>query len=256
MPWGSDNVSLIRSILPVFSANLSIKPEPKLILPQIRYIYAWQATCSTAGVMRARYRTLVQWIEGLLWLVAVAMLGSSIFMIVEGQIYQTYLMWKFEDALDAQQLLASTRERTTHTLRSASDSARAATRPYLGRLDIPRLDMSIMVMEGIDDQTLRLGIGHIPETVLPGQPGNSGIAGHRDTFFRGLAGIRKDDEITVRTLDGAYKYVVDSIRVVDPHAIEVLNDSGYPMLTLVTCYPFYRVGPAPQRFVVQALLKD
>jgi LPXTG-site transpeptidase (sortase) family protein len=206
--------------------------------------------------MRARRKTLLQRIERLLWLVAAATLGSSLFLIVEGQIYQIYLNWEFEDALDAQQLLASTRKRTAHTLRSASDSARAAARPYLGRLDIPRLGMSIMVMEGVDDQTLRRGIGHIPETVLPGQSGNSGIAGHRDTFFRGLAGIRRHDEITVRTLDGAYDYVVDSIRVVDPDAVEVLNDFGYPMLTLVTCYPFYRVGPAPQRFVVQALLKD
>jgi sortase A len=206
--------------------------------------------------MRARRKSLLQWIEGLLWLVAVAMLGSSLFLIVEGQIYQVYLEWQFEDALDAQQLLAGTRERTTHTLRSASDAARTAARPYLGRLEIPRLGMSIMVMEGIDDQTLRRGIGHIPETVLPGQSGNSGIAGHRDTFFRGLAGIRKDDQIAVRTLDGAYEYVVDSIRIVDPDAIEVLNESGHPMLTLVTCYPFHRVGPAPQRFVVQASLKD
>jgi sortase A len=183
------------------------------------------------------------------------MLGFSILAVADGMLYQLRLQWKFEDALDAQRLLAGTQERTTRTLFSASASARAAATLYLARLDIPRLDISVVLLDGVDSQTLRRGIGHIPGTAFPGQPGTAGIAGHRDTFFRGLAGIRKDDEITVRTLDQTYDYVVDSIRIVDANAVEVLNDIGHPVLTLVTCYPFRLVGPAPQRFVVQASLK-
>jgi sortase A len=168
-------------------------------------------------------------------------------------VYQFYLNWKFEDALDAQQLLTDGRQRT-RSLGTASVSARTALWPYLGRMDIPRLDISIMLLDGVDNQTLRRGIGHIPGTALPGQHGNAGVAGHRDTFFRGLSRIRKDDQITVQTLDGEYRYIVDSIRIVDPEDIEVLNDLGHPVLTLVTCYPFYLVGPAPKRFVVHASL--
>lgn len=206
--------------------------------------------------MRSRHANLLYWVEGLLWLVAAGTVGLSIFVFAEGKIYQFYMNRKFEDAFYTQQLLASTRQKTTQSLISTSASARAAAWPYLGRLQIPRLDMSIMLLDGIDNRTLRLGIGHIPETALPGQPGNVGIAGHRDTFFRGLAAIRKDDHITVQTLDGEYDYVVDSIRVVNPQAVEVLSDSGHPVLTLVTCYPFHLIGPAPKRFVVQASLKE
>ena len=205
--------------------------------------------------MRSRQGKFLHWVEVLLWLVSAGTLGLSIFVFAQGKIYQFYLNWKFDDALDAQQLLADTREKA-QSLISASASARTATWQYLGRLEIPRLDISIMLLDGIDNRTLRLGIGHIPGTALPGQPGNAGIAGHRDTFFRGLARIRKDDQIMVETLDGEYHYVVESIQVVDPDAIEVLNDMGHPVLTLVTCYPFHLVGPAPRRFVGHASLKE
>jgi sortase A len=111
-----------------------------------------------------------------------------------------------------------------------------------------------MLLDGVDDSTLRFGLGHIPGTALPGESGNIGIAGHRDTFFRPLAKIREDDEITVKTLHADYRYIVDTIRIVNPDDIAVLDDTGTPTLTLVTCYPFHLVGPAPRRFIVQASL--
>ena len=89
-------------------------------------------------------------------------------------------------------------------------------------------------------------------TPLPGQQGNVAITGHRDTFFRPLRNIRKDDEITLTTLSGSYRYRVDSTKVVEPEDTEVLDDSDDAILTLVTCYPFYFVGPAPKRFIVRA----
>jgi sortase A len=123
----------------------------------------------------------------------------------------------------------------------------------LGRLDIPRLGVSVAVLQGTTSRVLRLGAGHIDATALSGEPGNSGIAGHRDTFFRGLKDIRNRDDIQLQTATGLLHYEVDWIRIVEPNDTTVL-DSTTPdsTLTLVTCYPFYFVGPAPKRFIVHA----
>jgi sortase A len=122
----------------------------------------------------------------------------------------------------------------------------------VGRLEIPRIGVSVMVVEGADDNDLKRAVGHIPGTALPGEPGNVGIAGHRDTFFRPLRSIQRDDTITLRTLQGAYRYRVVSTNVVRPEDIEVLYPTGRDCLTLVTCFPFDYVGSAPKRFIVRA----
>jgi sortase A len=109
-----------------------------------------------------------------------------------------------------------------------------------------------MILEGTDGRTLRRAVGHIPGTPLPGQRGKVAITGHRDTFFRVLRNVQHDDEITLTTLDGTYRYLVDSTQVVAPEDTKVLDNSGDTILTLVTCYPFYFVGPAPKRFIVRA----
>jgi len=114
------------------------------------------------------------------------------------------------------------------------------------------IGLSAMFAEGIDRKTLQRGVGHIPGTALPGQQGNVALAGHRDTFFRPLRNIHKNDEITLETLDGSYRYRVDFTEVTGPEHAEVLNQSHEAILTLVTCYPFSFVGPAPQRFIVRA----
>lgn len=123
----------------------------------------------------------------------------------------------------------------------------------VGRLTIPRLDVSAIVMEGVDKKTLRRGAGHIPATALPGQEeGNVGIAAHRDSFFRGLKDIREDDTIEMTTLDGTFRYKVEWTKIVEPTDVSVLEPTDDPALTLVTCYPFYFVGSAPKRFIVRA----
>jgi sortase A len=122
----------------------------------------------------------------------------------------------------------------------------------LGRIEIPTIGLAAMILEGTDARILRPAVGHIRSTPLPGQQGNVVITGHRDTFFRPLLKIRKDDEIRVTTLSGSYRYLVDSIKVIDPEDTEVLDNSEDAILTLVTCYPFYFVGPAPKRFIVRA----
>ena len=122
----------------------------------------------------------------------------------------------------------------------------------IGRLSIPRLGVSGMIAEGVSERTLERAIGHVPGTPLPGERGNVSLAGHRDSFFRRLERVRKGDHIRVRTADGAFTYRVTGTRVVGPHSVEVLWNEPHPTLTLVTCYPFNAIGPAPRRWVVQA----
>jgi sortase A len=123
----------------------------------------------------------------------------------------------------------------------------------LGRLEIPRLGLSVMIMEGVAEKTLRLGGGHIPGTAYPGAPGNSGFAAHRDTFFRELRNVRKDDLIQFTTRSQTLSYRVASTAVVNPSNTDVLHPTTSETITLVTCFPFYYVGPAPKRFVVHAV---
>jgi len=122
----------------------------------------------------------------------------------------------------------------------------------VGRIEIPRLGVSAIVREGDDISTLRRSVGHIPDTVLPGESGNSGFAGHRDTFFRGLRDARAGDRITVTTADATLNYVIRNTRIVEPDDVSVLNPTPGQTLTLVTCYPFSYIGAAPKRFIVRA----
>ena len=110
----------------------------------------------------------------------------------------------------------------------------------------------IGVVEGIGKTTLRRAAGHIPGTALPGQPGNVGISGHRDTLFRPLKDLKIKDEIQFSTVNGDFRYVVESLTVVDPNNVGVLAPTSENQLTLVTCYPFFYIGAAPKRFVVRA----
>jgi sortase A len=119
-------------------------------------------------------------------------------------------------------------------------------------LSIPRLDLSTLVIEGTEEQELKVAPGHIPGTSLPGNGGNMAVAGHRDTFFRPLRLIRLNDTITVRTHQREFQYRVVSTEIVSPQDVRVLNPVGHETLTLVTCYPFYFVGSAPSRFIVHA----
>jgi len=122
----------------------------------------------------------------------------------------------------------------------------------IGRLEIPRLGMRVMVREGDDEATLANAAGHLPSSALPGMPGNVAVAGHRDTFFRPLREVRVNDRIRFTTLRGTFAYRVESLRIVRPDDVSVLQASAEPVLTLVTCYPFRYVGSAPERFIVRA----
>ncbi len=159
---------------------------------------------------------------------------------------------------------ASTPSAGTPQERNATESSPAEMRRHrlpefamLGRVEVPRLGLEAVVREGVNASTLRTAVGHMPSTPLPGELGNSALAAHRDTLFRKLRGIRKNDRITFQGMDGTYTYVVESTSVVKPEDVGVLKSAkGDRMLTLITCYPFNYIGAAPNRFIVKARQLD
>ena len=122
----------------------------------------------------------------------------------------------------------------------------------IGEIQVPRLGLNAIVVQGDSAANLRRAVGHLPKSALPGEWGNVALAGHRDTFFRTLRDIRLGDEIKFKTRERSFEYLVESIEVVAPTDIRVLKSSTGHDLTLLTCFPFHYVGPAPNRFVVRA----
>ena len=191
------------------------------------------------------------WAQRGLFACAVLFLGYFGFAVGDAWLFQR------RESADLDRLLSNQR-----AVGAVSDSPVLATRQkgapatvtagLIGRIVIPRLLLSVVVAEGIDKSTLRRVVGHIPGTALPGQPGNVGLAGHRDTYFRPLMNLKIKDEIELSTLNGDFRYVVDSLVVVNPDNLGVLASSSENVLTLVTCYPFYYIGAAPKRFIVRA----
>jgi sortase A len=137
---------------------------------------------------------------------------------------------------------------------AAGRRARGEARPgrAWGRIEVPRLGLSELVAEGVDDATLGVAVGHLPGTAFPGEPGNVALAGHRDTVFRLLEQVQPDDLLRLVTPDGTFEYRVDRLEVVAPGRTEVVAPTDERTLTLVTCYPFGYVGRAPLRYVVRA----
>src|SRR5687767_5964574 len=133
------------------------------------------------------------------------------------------------------------------------DALRGPSAAPLAVLLIPKIRLEVAVLPGTDDRTLDRAVGHIEDTALPGADGNSGIAGHRDGFFRGLKDIAPGDTIELQTLEGTERYRVERTWVVAPEDVSVLDPTDMRALTLVTCFPFYFSGPAPQRFIVRAV---
>jgi sortase A len=130
---------------------------------------------------------------------------------------------------------------------------RTQAAPPLAVLRVPKIGLEVAVLSGTDEFTLNRAVGHIEDTALPGSDGNIGIAGHRDGFFRGLKDVGAGDAVEIETLQGKELYQVQHTWVVDPEDLSVLDATPTRTLTLVTCYPFYHVGPAPQRYIVRAV---
>jgi sortase A len=209
-----------------------------------------------------RLGLFIRWARFLFGVVGVLALSYCAVVLLDRWLFQAYQTWRFERALkDAQTPALTIQPPGSPPLTAQADADRALAESLgidglagspLGRIEISSIGVVAMIMEGVDGRTLRHAVGHIPGTPLPGQQGNVALAGHRDTFFRGLRNIHKDDEITLTTLHGSYRYHVDSTQVVEPENVKVLAATADDVLTLVTCYPFYFVGPAPRRFIVRA----
>jgi sortase A len=189
-------------------------------------------------------------LERLLFIVGIVCLAYYGYVSTESALYQAY------EAKELDAILTSVPAPPQPVAEPADvplpPRARPASGSTIGRLEIPRLHVSAIVRAGSDARTLRLAIGHIGGTALPGEQGNVGLAAHRDTFFRSLEGIVAGDRVAMATARGRYEYEVVSTEVVDPDDTQVMESRARNELTLITCFPFYYVGSAPRRFVVHA----
>jgi sortase A len=203
------------------------------------------------AVPRKSLMGLLRWSQVALFACATVMLGYCAFVLMDTRVFQERESRNFQRLLEDQNARSG-------DLPQAKAISPPKTLPapemsgLIGRIEIARLGLSVIVIEGDDGKTLRRAAGHVPGTALPGQRGNVGITAHRDTFFRPLRNIQLDDVITLTTLQGEYSYRVVSTEVVSPEDVAVLDPTVGEFLTLVTCHPFYFVGAAPNRFIVRA----
>jgi len=222
----------------------------------------------------------------LLLIVGVIGVGYYCYSLADQYVYQAYQNWAFDQQIAGRREVTFAdyvRERTpfgfvlgAEPTRSVgpraqqdADMPRPALGSVIGRVEVPRLGIAAMVREGVDAKTLSIAVGHVPSTALPGRAGNFAIAAHRDTLFRALKNIRRDDLVTFRSAAGTYTYQVVAMKIVLPSDVSVLRPDGgglipvsevsagrrpEKLLTMITCYPFYYVGSAPKRFIVEAKL--
>jgi sortase A len=156
------------------------------------------------------------------------------------------------ESVEARRFQAQQTAAFERAAKSAPAPSRVAAGGLVGMLDVPRLELSTPVIEGADDGTLKRAVGHLPDTPMPWEAGNSALAGHRDGLFRPLKDVKVGDEIRFRTTRDEFIYRVTETSIVDPDDVSVLEGQSAATLTLITCYPFYYVGSAPQRFIVHA----
>jgi sortase A len=206
-------------------------------------------------VRKEPLRQILKWSQRALFACAILLLGYCGFALADAWLLQ----WRA--SRDLERLLREQQAASAVTVEPVSVSgmgyltegrACPAVGSLFGRIENSTAASLRGGVEGVDGTSLRHAVGHISGTAMPGDAGNVGLAGHRDTFFRPLKDLKKEDEIQVSTLKGTFKYEVVSLRIVDSENVGVLAPSGENVLTLVTCYPFYSVGPAPKRRIVRA----
>jgi sortase A len=199
-------------------------------------------------------RLILRWTQHAMLAGAIALLGYSAFVLLDSWYFQNQQSRDLDRLLRNSPTASATRQTEPFPALQVPPQAppEIAAGDLIGRIEIARLGLSAVVVEGIGGRDLRRAVGHIPGTPLPGQPGNAAIAGHRDTFFRPLKDIVVDDVIVLTTKWGEYRYRVVWSRMTSPEDVAVLDPTTKDVLTLVTCYPFYYVGPAPDRFIVRA----
>jgi sortase A len=210
------------------------------------------ATSSTKNV----FSTAARIVEPVAWAVGVACLGFWTFVTVAGAVGSRQEMSRFATLIAAGRLEAGRPDLSLWSaarVRAWRETLTLQGPAPLAVLRIKRIGLEVPVLEGTDDWTLNRAVGHIADTAIPGTDGNTGIAGHRDGFFRALKDVVRGDVLELETPLEIETYRVDRTWVVEPDDVSVLNPSPSRDVTLVTCYPFYYVGSAPQRFVVRAV---
>lgn len=232
---------------------LPADPEPSS--PPERPFAAAPASLPNHSVAGKRRRSLAAWVEGTLWAIAAASAVLVLLAAADRAIFsarETRLLDESTAAVErarepgaaeASLALGADRERSVSP---------AAEVPFVAKLDIPSIALTALVVDGVDAKTLRRAVGRIPSSSLPGEAGDVALAGHRDSDFRSLGKLERGDPLFLRTAYGEFRYEVESIRIVTPQRVDVLTPADHPTLTLVTCYPFHYVGPAPLRYVVRA----
>jgi len=238
----------------------------------------------------ARTSKALRNIRALLLLLGLCGVGYYTYATSDAYVYQAYQNWAFDQQISGRRGVTFAdylRERTPFGFLVGTKSPsnvtmgippepvrpeqpRLAQGSLLGKLEIRRLNLTAMVREGVDANTLKIAVGHVPSTALPNEPGNFAIAAHRDTLFRALKDIRRNDLVTFQSPTGNYTYQILATKIVKPSDVSVLradggglipaamisSDHSQPgkLLTMITCYPFYYVGSAPKRFIVEAKL--
>lgn len=209
--------------------------------------------------MPKKSSTVLRVTERLLLTLGLTLLGFYVLARIHGVVTLHAAMLAFEESKAAEAAHDVTgvdySQWSPARIKAYKESLGRRTKPPLAVLKIPKVKIVAPVLDGTDDLTLNAGVGRIPGTARPGQSGNIGIAGHRDGFFRGLKDIAKGDTIELVTTRETDTYVVDKVYIAEPNDVNILRSGSTPLLTLVTCYPFYYVGSAPQRYIVQASLK-
>ena len=181
--------------------------------------------------------------------VVLLLLGLSLLGYVGSQYWDMYHSQRqLEAQWERQQLIAIPATGQPKSRFSAND--------LLTRVLIPKINLDAIIVEGVSRKQLTIGPGHMKQTAMPGEHGNAVITGHRDTFFRHIYELQKGDEILVRRNGEVFKYQVTGKKIVDPEDVSVLKQTADSQLTLITCYPTYYIGPAPQRLVVFSKLVE
>lgn len=194
-----------------------------------------------------------------------ALVGIAVVTYVSGRVYAHWAIARFHAGLTSQSaggpsgvMSGTPVDYSLWSLKRIKAYEAALTKHFdepLALLKVDKIHLEVPVYEGTGGRVLNRGVGRIAGTARVGESGNVGIAGHRDGFFRGLKDVRVGDPMELETATGAQTYVVDSIEVVGREDVSVLKKGSVPALTLVTCFPFYFVGSAPQRYIVHASLR-
>jgi sortase A len=176
-------------------------------------------------------------------------------LLIAGAILLVYVTFEYGSMFYQQRQLSAQWERQNRPASAAPPKAEDP-RDQVTRLSIPSIDLDAIVVEGTSRRQLAIAPGHMTDTPSPGENGNSVITAHRDTFFRHIYELKKGDEIVVRRGGKSFQYLVERKFVVQPTDLGVTRPTTDARLTLITCYPTYYVGPAPERLVVTAKLAN